>query len=67
LEDFGLPPDRGSMSLTIDDRQPLRDRLSLMLAWLDAASSHESDRTVVLQLRDPGGEVVDRAAQAWAA
>ena len=64
LEDFGLPPDRGLMWVRIPDRHRPGDCLSLVLAWIGPPSGHQSDRTVVLELRDPGGQVVDRAAKA---
>jgi hypothetical protein len=62
-EDFGLSPDRGFVSVNIYPRHRPGERLLLALDLLDTASSHESDRTVVLEL-DAGGEVVDRAAKA---
>jgi hypothetical protein len=62
-EDFGLPPDRGFASVNIEPRHHPGDCLSLVLCLYEPPS-HESDRTVVLELRDLGGEVVDRAAGA---
>jgi hypothetical protein len=63
-EDFGLPGDRGTLSVGIENRHRPGDRLWVKVAWLEEGSSHESDRTVVLELRDPGGEVIERSAQA---
>jgi hypothetical protein len=59
-EDFGLSSRHGLVSVIVFVRHRPADELRVTVVWSDAVSSLESDRTVVFELRDPNGGVVDR-------
>ena len=60
-EDFGLPADDGGVSVVVLKRHHRRQPFRTAVWVADGAPAHESDASVVMELRDSDGEVVVRA------
>jgi hypothetical protein len=62
-EDFGLPAGDGGVSVVVFPRHRVRQPFRTMVWTDDGAPGHESDASVVMELRHEDGEVVARAAE----
>jgi hypothetical protein len=58
-DDFGLPRERGSVGVTLGGVHAPGSRLSVEVGLRGGHVSHDSDRTLVLELRDRDGHVID--------